>query len=593
MSSIPSSEVSCEIWGLSPRLFGSLLFTGGVVTAVAVKRLALYARQRCGVGSFWRFRWNESYRDCLGRFALKTESVGKAYSKEYSKLLHNFSQKARERWEPFGETLTRIPKEGWSDDEVEQFLGKLGALTNNPLQQLMLSGTAYTDGLEVYPLEKDPKCIGGEISEGLVEDQRVGARLGRHYTHAFRMAHLWNSLHHKEFAVGDWLSYQVVRMVADMFGGRPDEVHGFINSGGSESLMVAARSYVEWGIREKGHDPGESIIIAPASIHAALIKSAQAYKFRVKLVPVDQHGSVDFAELGKMVDSYGHQVVALFGSAPSYPTGQVDPIADMSDLAHRRGIGMHVDCCLGGWVINYLPEHDTDFLAFPGVTSLSADNHKNGQAPKGTSTLVTKNIGARNLSYFSVYAVPEWMGGLYGTAKDQGSQSCLPALHAFLSMVIIGKNGYEQTASQIHATGSRLQEMLLEFEHEGIRPFQILGDGKVNVIAFRIDHEAMDLDHGATYAFAEQMAKLGIVLNTIKGDAAHFCITPVSAKRAGIIKEFEKCARNALVAVVEINTSNRTSGVRFSGEAKMYCDLEAAMEPKKSNLSGKKKMEYT
>ena len=49
----------------------------------------------------------------------------------------------------------------------------------------------------------------------------------------------------------------------------------------------------------------------------------------------------------------------------------------------------------------------------PGVTSLSADTHKNGLAPKGSSVLITKNIESRNLAYYSIYSVPEWNGGVY------------------------------------------------------------------------------------------------------------------------------------------------------------------------------------
>ena len=48
-----------------------------------------------------------------------------------------------------------------------------------------------------------------------------------------------------------------------------------------------------------------------------------------------------------LMKKYKHRVVALFGSAPSYPTGVIDPIAKLSALAIKYECGLHVDCCLG------------------------------------------------------------------------------------------------------------------------------------------------------------------------------------------------------------------------------------------------------
>jgi glutamate/tyrosine decarboxylase-like PLP-dependent enzyme len=70
--------------------------------------------------------------------------------------------------------------------------------------------------------------------------------------------------------------------------------------------------------------------------------------------------------------------VALFGSTPSYATGVIDPIAEIAAIAREAGVGMHVDACLGGFIVDNLDHVDGNFLAIPGVTSLSADTHKNG-----------------------------------------------------------------------------------------------------------------------------------------------------------------------------------------------------------------------
>lgn len=68
--------------------------------------------------------------------------------------------------------------------------------------------------------------------------------------------------------------------------------------------------------------------------------------------------------------------------------------------------GLHVDCCLGGFVLPFAkrlgyPIPPFDF-GVEGVTSISADTHKYGYAPKGTSVALFRNkeVGAQFHSFF-------------------------------------------------------------------------------------------------------------------------------------------------------------------------------------------------
>jgi sphinganine-1-phosphate aldolase len=44
----------------------------------------------------------------------------------------------------------------------------------------------------------------------------------------------------------------------------------------------------------------------------------------------------------------------LFGDACSFTHGVVDPIVELGALALARGIGLHVDNCLGGYLLSYM-----------------------------------------------------------------------------------------------------------------------------------------------------------------------------------------------------------------------------------------------
>ena len=99
-----------------------------------------------------------------------------------------------------------------------------------------------------------------------------------------------------------------------------------------------------------------------------------------------------------VADAVDDQTVALVGSACNYGYGTVDPIDALSDIALEHGIGLHVDGCLGGWILPFGQELGYDIPVFdyrvPGVTSISADTHKYGYAFKGTSVLTFRDQGA-------------------------------------------------------------------------------------------------------------------------------------------------------------------------------------------------------
>ena len=72
--------------------------------------------------------------------------------------------------------------------------------------------------------------------------------------------------------------------------------------------------------------------------------------------------------------------------------GVFDPIGELAKIAKRHNIGLHVDCYLGSFLVPHLnkagyPTPAMDFRV-DGVTSISADPHKFGFTPKGSSTVL-------------------------------------------------------------------------------------------------------------------------------------------------------------------------------------------------------------
>jgi len=243
----------------------------------------------------------------------------------------------------------------------------------------------------------------------------------------------------------------------------------------------------------------------------------------------------------------------------------------------KYGIGLHVDSCLGGFIVNNLKQHQADYLRVPGVTSMSIDTHKNGWAPKGSSVLITRPIEDRvhhkiNLAYYSVYSIPGWSGGVYGTPKDAGSQPVTNALHALIAMLAVGKNGYLQLAQGIHQAALAMAAIIKQ-----IPQLELLGEPHANVVAWRAAKNVWS--RGAVYALAHEMGKRGFVVNALAKEKLHFCVTGRSAGDAQCIQKFETALRHAITEVDALDQEVRAGRIKFAGSAGMYGMLEAALTP--------------
>jgi glutamate/tyrosine decarboxylase-like PLP-dependent enzyme len=157
-------------------------------------------------------------------------------------------------------------------------------------------------------------------------------------------------------------------------------------------------------------------------------------------------------------DHIDDQTVALISSACNYGYGTVDPISELSDLALERGVGLHVDGCLGGFILPFGQELGYDIPIFdyriPGVTSISADTHKYGYAFKGSSVLSFRSKELRNAQYFYL---TDWSGGKYTSPGMEGSRSGGLIAATWAAMVQLGHQGYLGYAKAIFETAFAMQ----------------------------------------------------------------------------------------------------------------------------------------
>ena len=247
---------------------------------------------------------------------------------------------------------------------------------------------------------------------------------------------------------------EIIAMTLDMLGaGALDGLSpgGLVTSGGSGSIAHAVLAY-----REARPSVARANMIKPETAHPAFSKAGHLFGVDMKIAPVDPVTlQVDVEWVRSNIDD---NTVALIGSAPNYGYGTIDPIAELGALALERGIGLHVDGCLGGFLLPFGRELGYDVPAFdftvPGVTTISADTHKYGYALKGTSVLAFADQSLRNSQYFYL---TDWSGGKYCSPGMDGSRSGGLLAATWAAMVSLGRAGYLRYAKAIFDTSAAMQ----------------------------------------------------------------------------------------------------------------------------------------
>ncbi|MBW2717209.1 MAG: aspartate aminotransferase family protein [Deltaproteobacteria bacterium] len=329
---------------------------------------------------------------------------------------------------------------------------------------------------------------------------------------AYAIASQTNPLHSDLWPSIAKYEAEIVSMTANMLGAQravDAQVCGAVSSGGTESIMLAMRSYRDWARDTKGITSPE--LVVPTTAHAAFDKSAQYFGIKLVKVPVGPDCRADVAATKKAINRH---TICVVGSAIAFPHGVIDPIEELSELARKRGVGFHTDACLGGFILPWAEKLGYDIPAFdfrlPGVTSMSADTHKYGYAAKGTSVVLYRNYELRHYQY---YKVADWPGGLYFSPTFAGSRPGALSAACWAAMISMGESGYLDASRRILETGAKIREGV-----RAIPELKVLGD-PLWVIAFGSD----DLD---IYRIMDVMTKRGWNLNGLhKPPAVHIAVT--------------------------------------------------------------------
>jgi sphinganine-1-phosphate aldolase len=341
---------------------------------------------------------------------------------------------------------------------------------------------------------------------------------------------------------------EVVQMAAQMLHG-PASAVGTMTSGGTESILMAVKASRERA-RKKKPWIRRPELVAPKSIHVAFDKACHYFGIKPRYVRLTDDFRVDVKALKKAV---GRNTILIAASAPQYAHGVVDPIEEIGAYAQKKKIPFHVDGCFGGFILPWLEKLGCPLPVFdfrvPGVTSMSADVHKYGYAPKGSSVVVYRDMTYLKHQFF---VSTDWPGGIYASPTMQGTRPGSAIATAWASLTAMGETGFMGLAREAMDAANRLRDGLRAID--GLR---LLDAGEATIVTYASDTHEVDV-----YAVADRLQALGWSVDRQQHPASIHCT--VNAHNGPVVDTY---LADVAAAVAHVRAHPELSR---EGDAAMY-----------------------
>lgn len=370
------------------------------------------------------------------------------------------------------------------------------------------------------------------------------AELDELAAHAARVVQSINGLDPTAFPSVAIMERDLLGFVRAALNGN-DDVYGNVTTGGTESCLLAVKTARDiWRSEDPHRSTARGAIIAPMTVHAAFHKAAQYFDLDLILIPVSPtDGTVDPQHVIDRIDENTALVVL---SAPNYPYGAIDPIETVAAVTAARGISLHVDACIGGLALPWWEGTTVQWdFSVEGVTSISADLHKYGYAPKGVSVLLQRGAQRHRTQYFAAVG---WPGYPVVNPTLLGSKSAAPIASAWAIVKYLEQEGF---TNLVHATQQATEELL-----EGIKDIEglaVFGKPDGPLFAIVRDSQAEPAQQVDPHRLADALKESGWMIQsqpgltqtdgTVLPQSAHLTITPVlGGKTANLLTAMREAA---------------------------------------------------
>lgn len=354
---------------------------------------------------------------------------------------------------------------------------------------------------------------------------------------AYSMFGLENGLNPTVFKSLKKMESDVLAFTANLLNA-PDSAVGSMTSGGTESIICAVKAAKSFA-KSKNKSLVKGNIVMPESAHPAFNKAAHYFDLEVRVVKC--LGDALEPDMNQYLSFIDANTVLIIGSAPAYPHGHIDPLEELNKIALDKDLWLHVDACVGGFMIPFLEQLGYKMPLFdfrlPGVSSISLDIHKYGYGPKGSSVIFYRNAEKRKKQFF-VYT--KWIGGLYVSPSVSGTRPGGAIAGSWAIMNFLGVDGYKKMAQATYDAAKKIQNAI-----NSIEGLKVIGNPLTPVFSMKSTGK-LDI-----YRLGDELTELGWHLDRqLTPPSLHFSVS------YGHVNFADEFIRDLHFAVNKLNTNS-------------------------------------
>jgi sphinganine-1-phosphate aldolase len=387
--------------------------------------------------------------------------------------------------------------------------------------------------------QKENKIVDKNKVSGCIYHNSIN--LDSFMTKVFPVYYRSNPLHPDVFPYIRKMEAEIIQMCGNLMNSN-EPTAGSFTSGGTESILLACKTY-----RDMAHQRGitKPEIIVSKNSHASYWKAGQY--FNIKIVEIDSYFDSDesmnssYNLQTKLNKYFNKNTIAIIASAPAFNHGIIDPIPKIAKFVEQHNIYLHIDYCLGGFILPFIDEYCYDFRV-PGVSSISMDTHKYGNGPKGGSVIL---YCSQELYKKQAFVKDDWSGGIYGTSNISGSRDGNAVALTWSTMMSLGHDGYVLNATKISNLTLKLQTELKK-----IKEIFVYGDPSTCIVG--VGSAKINI-----YLLTDKLVDLGWNINILQNPSSfHFCITNSHNEEtiASLIKDINDSVN---IILQESNNTNK------------------------------------
>ena len=285
------------------------------------------------------------------------------------------------------------------------------------------------------------------------------------------------------------LEYSMTKQFSTLFG-LPNSAGGVMLSGGTlsnlQALLVARNTKLNIKNGNIFSLKKEPVIFTSENSHASIQKIGMMIGIgidNVLKIKTDEKSKIDIADLEFQIKEQiklGKQPFAIVATAGTTVSGNIDPLNEISEIANKHDLWLHIDAIYGGAVV-FSNKYKHLINGIEKANSISFNPQKWMYVAKTCSMVLFKDFDkmVENFRISAPYMKEQNSYINLGEINVQGTKYA-EVIKLWLSLLSLGKNGYKQL---IDFSFELTDKFVIEISKRNY--LKLVSQPEMNLICFR------------------------------------------------------------------------------------------------------------